>query len=166
MILSVVAIGLAAGLAVYPRAELEPIRRLVQSIGLVGAALMISAMLTGAPWVVGWATATLVTEYGLSLLGRPAVDPGAPFYAAALFLMVEVAYAALERRGRIAGLPGRPGRDAGRMIGFGLSALAVASLVLALASLPIAYGIFVQVAGVAAAAAVLATLVLLVRQRA
>lgn len=160
-----VAAGLAAGLALYPRAELEPISRLVQSIGLVGAALMIAAMVTGAPWVVGWATATLVTEYGLSLLARPSIDPAAPAYAAALFLMVEAAYAALERRARMAGLSGRAGQEVGRMIAFGLSALAVSALVLTLASVPVSYGILIQVAGVAAAAAVLATLVLLIQQR-
>ncbi len=161
-----VAVGLATGLALYPRAELEPISRLVQSIGLVGAIFMISAMVTGAPWVVGWATATLVTGYGLSLVARPAVDPLAPVYAAALFLMVEAAYAALERRARMAGLSGRALREGGRMMVFGLGAFAIAALVLTLASVPVAYGLLMQVSGVAAAAAVLATLVLLIRQRA
>jgi hypothetical protein len=162
----VVAIGMASGLAFYPEAELEAISRVVLIIGLFGVGLMISAMVFGAPWLVGWATVTLLAEYGLSLVARPSVDPRAPLYAAVLFLTVESAYASLERQARIAGLSGRFVGHVARWVVFGVSALAVAALVLTLASLPVAHGILVQVAGVAAAAAVLATLIFLVRQRA
>lgn len=161
-----VAISLAAGLALYPEAGLETIGRLVRIIGLAGLALMISTMITGAPWLVGWATAVLLTDYGLSLVGRAAIDGRAPVYAAALFLMVEAAYASLERRARIAGRSGRLRSEVGRLAGLALGAFALATLVLILASVPVAFGVLVQVAGAAAAAAVLATLVLLVRQRA
>jgi hypothetical protein len=162
----VVAVGLAVGLALYPEAELEAIGQLVRIIGLAGVALMASAMVTGAPWVVGWATVALLTEYGLSLVSRPTIDLRSPFYAAVLLLMVESAYASLERRAWIAGLTVRLTREVGRLAAFGLSAALLAALVLVLASVPVAYGILVQVAGVAAATAVLATLVLLVRRRA
>jgi hypothetical protein len=161
-----VAIGLASGLAFYPEAELEAISRVVPVIGLAGVGLMIAAMVSGAPWLVGWATVTLLTEYGLSLVTRPTIDPRTPLYAAVLFLTVESAYASLERRARIAGLSGRLAGEVARWAAFGVSAFAVAAVVLALASLPLAHGILVQVAGVGAAAAVLATLIFLVRQRA
>ena len=159
------AIGLATGLSLYPGAELSAISQLVRLIGVAGAALMILAMVAGASWVVGWATVMLLVAYGLSLVTRPAVDPGAPLYAAALFLMVESAYGSLERRGRIAGLTGLLTREIGRLMLFGLTALVLAALVLALASVPVAPGFLVQVAAVGAATAVLTTLVLLVRRR-
>jgi hypothetical protein len=153
-------------LAFYPEAELEAIGRLVRVAGLVGVALMISAMITGAPWLVGWATAALLTEYGLSLVDLPVIDRRAPLYAAVLFLMVEMAYASLERRAGVAGFPGGLVSEVARLVVFGLGAFGLTALVLLLASVPLAHGILIQVAGVAAAAAVLATLILLVRQRA
>ncbi len=164
--LAVLAVGLAVWLSSYPLAELEAISRLVRLIGVAGVALMVAAMVIGVPWVVGWATVTLVAEYGLSLIARNSVDLWAPLYAAALFLMVESAYASLEGRARIAGLSGRLRREIGRLLGLGLGAAALAALVLALASVPVAYGLLVQVAGVGAAAAVLTTLIFLVKQRA
>lgn len=160
------AAGLAWGLAVYPEAGVEELARLVQAIGLFGLLLMIMAMVTGAPWLVGWATATLLTDYGLSLIGKAAIDVLAPVYAAALYLMVEAAYASLERRARIAGRSGRVLHEAGRLLILTVTAGSLAALVLVLASVPVAHGILIQVAGGAAAAAVLATLTLLVRQRA
>ena len=160
------AVGLAVGLSSYPVADLEAISQLVRLIGVAGVALMAAAMVFGVPWLVGWATVTLVTEYALSLLAHPSIDVRAPLYAGALFLMVESAYAALERRARIAGPSGRLGREMSRLLALGSAAAAVAALVLVLASIPVAYGLLVQVAGVGAAAAVLTTLILLVRQRA
>jgi hypothetical protein len=159
------AVGLAFGLSAYPAAELEAISQLVRLIGAAGVALMILAMVMGVPWVVGWAAAALLGQYALSLLTRPAVDPGAAFYAAALILMVESAYASLERRARIAGRFGMLVREAGRLFVIGLAALALAALALALASVPVEYGLLIQVAGFGAAAAVLTTLVVLMRQR-
>ncbi|MDH5616543.1 MAG: hypothetical protein OEY62_08395 [Acidimicrobiia bacterium] len=161
-----VAVGLAVGLSSYPVADLDATNQLVRLIGVAGVVLMVAAMVIGVPWLVGWATVTLVTEYAFSLLARPSVDVWASLYAAALFLMVESAYATLERRARIAGPSGEVGREMSRLLVVGSAAVAVAALVLALASIPVAYGLLVQVAGVGAAAAVLTTLILLVRQRA
>ena len=160
------AVGLAVGLSSYPVADLEAISQLVRLIGVAGVALMAAAMVIGLPWLVGWATVTLVTEYALSLLARPSIDVRAPLYAGALLLMVESAYAALERRARIAGPSWRLRREMSRLLPLGSAAVTVAALVLGLASIPVAYGLLVQVAGVGAAAAVLTTLILLVRQRA
>lgn len=153
-------------MAFYPEAELEAIDRLVRVAGLIGVALMISAMITGAPWLVGWATTVLLTEYGMSLVELPVIDRRAPLHAAVLFLMVEMAYASLERRAGVGGFPGGPVSEVARLAVFGLAAFGLTALVLLLASVPLAHGILIQVAGVAAAAAVLATLILLVRQRA
>jgi hypothetical protein len=166
VILGALAVGLALGLALYPEAELETLTQLVRLIGLAGGALMIAGMVVGSPWVVGWATVVLLFQYGLSLIARPAADLWAPLYAAGLLLMVEAGYASLERRARIAGLSGALGREAGRLTALGVAAAALSALVLALASVPVAYGLLVQVAGVGAAAAVLTTMVLLVRRRA
>ena len=153
-------------LSVYPEAELEGIRRLGAMVGLTGVALMIAALVIGVPRVVGWSAVMLLAQYGLSLVSRGGVDPLAPVYAAALFLMVETAYASLERRAQIAGLSGMLPREVGRFLALGLASLGLAALVLALASVPVAYGFLVQVAGVGAAAAVLTTLIMLVRRRA
>jgi len=144
----------------------ETLTQLVRLIGVTGAVLMIAGMVGGAPWVVGWATVVLLFQYGLSLVARPAADLSAPLYASGLLLMVEAAYASLERRARIAGLSGRLGREAGRLVALGLAAAALSALVLAVASVPVAYGLLVQVAGVGAAGAALTTLILLVRRRA
>jgi hypothetical protein len=139
---------------------------LVRLIGIFGVALMISAMVTGAAWVVGWAAVVLVVEYGLSLISRGSSDPWVPLYAAGLLLMVESAYASLERRARIPGISGRFGRETFRMLSLAGAAAGVSAIVLALASVPVAYGLLIQVAGVGAAAAILTSLILLVRQRA
>lgn len=127
---------------------------------------MIAAMTVGVPWVIGWSAVVLVVQYGLSLIAHPSVDVWVPLYAAALFLMVESAYASLERRARMAGMFGRLRREWGQLLAQGVAAAALSALVLALASVPVAYGFLVQVAGAGAAAAVLTTLILLVRQRA
>jgi hypothetical protein len=161
-----VAVGLSVALSISPQAELETIRQLVRLIGISGAALMISAMVTGAAWVVGWATVMLFVQYALSLISRTSSDTWAPLYAVGLVLMVESAYASLERRARIPGVSGRFGREVIRLLVLGVAAGGLTAGVLALASLPVEYGLLVQVAGVGAAAAVLTTLILLVRQRA
>jgi hypothetical protein len=161
-----VAVGLAIGLSVYPESELEGISQLGRLAGLTGVALMIVALVRGVPRVVGWAAVILLAQYGLSLVSRAAVDPLAPVYAATLLLMVETAYSSLEWRARLAGPSGTPIQAVGRLLALGLAGLGLAALVLALASVPLAYGLLVQVAGVGAAAAVLTTLITLVRRRA
>ncbi len=157
---------MAFGLSVYPNAELDNIRQLVRLIGAAGLALMIAALVLGVRWAVGWATVVMVVGYGLSLIGRATVDLWAPAYAAGLLVMIESAYASLNGR-----LPTNTSRrvlkrDLGRLLALGLGGASIAVLVLALSSAPVAYGLLVQVAGVGAAAAVLTTLILLVRQRA
>jgi hypothetical protein len=162
----VIAIGMAVGLSVYPNAELDNIRQLVRLIGAAGLALMIAALVLGVRWAVGWATVVLVFGYGLSLIGRATVDLWAPAYAAGLLVMIESAYASLNGRLPINTSRRVLKRDLGRLLALGLGGAAIAVLVLALSSAPVAYGLLVQVAGVGAAAAVLTTLILLVRHRA
>ena len=154
------------GLSVYPNAELDNIRQLVRLIGAAGLALMIAAIVVGVRWAVGWATVVLVVGYGLSLIGRPTIDLWAPVYAAGLLVMIESAYASLNRRIPTNRSSGVLTRELGRLLALGLGAAAIGVVVMAMSSAPVAYGLLVQVAGVGAAAAVLTTLILLVRQRA
>lgn len=149
----------------YPTAHLDNLRQIVRLIAAAGLALMIAAMVVGVQWAVGWATVLMVAAYGLSLAGMPTVDRTAPVYAAFILLMVEMAYASLERRAGVMSVRGAGTRELSKLVALGLVAAFVAAFVLAVASAPVAYGLLVQVAGVGAAAAVLMTLVLLVRQR-
>ncbi len=159
------AVALALGLSLFPQADLEVIRRLVGLIGIAGVVSMISAVAVGVPWLIGWGSVLLLGQYGLSLAGGAPIDSRAPWYAAGLLLMVESAYASLEQRAKVSGLSGNLPRDVGRWAVFGLGGLCVAALVMWLASVPVTYGILVQVAGVGAATALLTTLVVLVRRR-
>lgn len=127
---------------------------------------MTAAVVIGAPRAVGWAAVMLLVQYGTSLVSREGVDPGAPVYAAVLYLTVELAHASVERRNRIPGPSVLPLREVGRLPVLGVAAWGIAGLVVALASLPVEYGLLVQVAGVGAAAALLTTLIMLVRGRA
>ncbi len=134
--------------------------------GLAGVVLIIAALVIGAPRTVGWAAAMLLVQYGISLVSRDGVDPGAPVYAAVLLLTVEMAYASLERRRRIPGPSGMRLRGLGRLPVLAVVGWAMAALVVVLASLPVEYGLLVQVAGIGAAAAVVTTLIMLIRARA
>lgn len=127
---------------------------------------MAFAMVLSSSWLVGWAAILLVVGYGFSLVGADTVDLRAALVAAAVYLMVEAAYVSLERRRRLVGPGGFALREVLRVGVLTAASFVLAAVILALVSVPIAYGILVQVAGVGAAAAVLATLVLLVRQRA
>lgn len=160
-----IATAVAAGLAVYPVAELAVLARLVRLIGWFGAGLMAAAMLAGTAWVVSWAAVVLLVQYGLALVNAPALDPWAPAVGAGLFLMVESAYLSLERRERLTGRRGLVLPETARVAGLALAAVAVGALVLAAASLRVTDGIVVQIAGIGAVAAALAALVLLVRRR-
>lgn len=116
-------------------------------------------------WLVGWSAVVLTVAYGLALIGRPDVDVLVPLYAAALVLMIESAHGSIDRRRRRNDVHPSGPREWGRMLTLGVTAALAALLILALSSVPVAYGLLVQVAGVGAAAAVLTTLILLVRQR-
>ena len=127
---------------------------------------MVFAMVLSSSWLVGWSAILLVVGYGVSLVGAESTDPRAALVAAAVYLMVESAFVSLERRFRLIGPGGFVLRETGRVIMLTAASLVLSALILALVSVPIAYGILVQVAGVGAAAAALGTLILLVRQKA
>jgi hypothetical protein len=103
--------------------------------------------------------AFLGLEYALLLLfAGDALDTRAPFVAAALFAIAELAYFALELRGAVADEPGTYLRRAGLVAGLSIAAVAVGVGILALAEAAGRGGALIQLLGAAAAVGALALL--------
>jgi hypothetical protein len=103
----------------------------------------------------------LGVEYGASLFAKDqALDVRAPVYAAALGLLAELAFLAIESRARPAFLARRLAAVAGLAVG----TLGLGALIVAVGALPRAGGLALGIAGVAAAVATLALVLLLARR--
>jgi hypothetical protein len=123
--------------------------------------------------VLGWPSLIPVSlvlvggMYGAQLaLDDAPLDAAAPLFAAVAFLVVELGYWSIEESEGAKGEPGNSLRRVALVAAMGLCALVVGSLLLALVDLIRAGGLAVDLVGAAAAAAVLAAVVLLARQKA
>ena len=138
---------------------------LAAGVGLLGALILVVALVARFPGLVAWAVALLGAGYSAALLLEGGtIDAGAPLYAVGLLLLAELAYWSLELH-----LPSDPGitaRRVGRLVLIALVAGGVSALVLAASELAAEGGLGLEALGVAAAGAALALVALLARSAA
>ena len=114
--------------------------------------------------VVGAGLALLGGEYGLHLvLDEPPADAGAALVGAALLGVGELAFWAIELRGRAPREPGRQARRLGFELALVLGGLTLAAVVLALADVSRVAVMGIELIGGAAAAGLLGLAVLALR---
>ena len=136
---------------------------------LGGAAVAAVALSVWRGWTSGvaWTIALLVGEYALALSvrdGDELVDARAPFYAAGLLLLAEVAYWSIDLR-----VAGREDaalmlRRVGALTGLALVSVAVGTFVIAASAVSLSSGLLWDAIGGAAAVATLAVLARLARR--
>jgi hypothetical protein len=131
--------------------------------GSLAVALLATGVLARVPAFATAGLALLGAEYAavLAIEAEP-LDRRAPVVAAALFLTAELAWWSLELRARIAAEAGSYLRRLAYLLGLTAGALALGGGVLALVDVVRISGLAVELAGAAAAVAILA-LALLVR---
>jgi hypothetical protein len=156
--LGAAALSGAAGLAVYAALAAHRLGSLLGVIGGAGLLVLAGALALRLPGLLAVAFVLLGGEYaGLFLTGDDAADVRAPLYGALLFVVAELAFAAVELR---AGTP-EPGIRARRgaaLIGLALAGVSLGAGVLAAATIPLAGGVALEAVGVVAAVALLAWL--------
>jgi hypothetical protein len=130
----------------------------VVPVGVFGAALLAVALLGRWSSLMPWAISFLGAQYAASLLIRGgAIDELAPFYAASLLVIAELAYWAIEER------PGRGGPSAmlGRVAllgALGLGAAAAGAAVLIASEGGAGSGLELKILGLVAATTTLGLL--------
>ncbi|GBE22373.1 MAG TPA: hypothetical protein ENH00_05775 [Actinobacteria bacterium] len=155
------AVLLAGVIGVFGPTGLPPLR-LVALVALVLLALGLTA---GALWPITGAVVLLVVEWAVGLAAGSIVSEWTPRLAVGLYLLIESGVTVLERRG-IVEAPGEPAW--GRIAGVAVTSLVVwtvAALIVQLSRFDVSAGALTQIAGSAAAAAVVATLSWLLRKR-
>jgi len=160
-LLGAFAVLLAGVIGVFGATGLPPLR-LVALVALVLSALGLTA---GASWPITGAAVLLIVEWAVGLAAGSVVSGWTPYFAVGLYLLVESGVTVLERRG-VVEAPEEP--NPGRIAAVAATSLvvwAVAALIVQLSRFEISVGAFTQIAGAAAAAAVVATLGRLLRKR-
>jgi hypothetical protein len=128
---------------------------LVGPVGILGSAVLAVALIMRWPGVLPWAIALLGGQYAVSLLLRDGgIDPLAPFYAAVLFVVAELALWALEARPTLGGSAVVVGRLA-RLALLASGAAAVGAGLLAASEGGAGGGLALQLLGLFAAVAAL-----------
>jgi hypothetical protein len=127
--------------------------------GGLAVLLLVAGLLPRLSFAIPLAIAFLGFQYALLLLfGGDALDTRAPFVAAALFAIAELAYFALELRDAVADEPGTYLRRASLVAGLSIAVVAVGVAILALAEATGRGGVLLQLLGAAAAVGALALL--------
>lgn len=135
-------------------------------VAAVGCVLLVAAVVLEWSPLVPASLVLVGTGYATHLgLDRPALDVRAPALAALLLLAAELAYWSLEESGEAGSDPGEGWRRLAVVVGFGVGALVVSALLLALVDLVRAQGLAVDLLGAAAAAGALVALALIARDR-
>lgn len=158
MTLAAAAVTGAALLAVYAALVTPRLGWLLATTGGAAVLVLSAALTLRLPALIAPAVVLLGGEYaGLFLTADTAVDVRAPLYGALFFLVIELALAALELR---AGTPepGLRARHAAALLGLALGGVALGSLVLAAATVPVHGGLALQAVGVVAAVTLLTAL--------
>jgi hypothetical protein len=127
-------------------------------VGVLGAALLAVALLGRWPSLMPWAISFLAAQYAASLLIRGGgIDELAPLYAAALLVIAELAYWAIEERPGRGGRPAMLGRLA-RLAALGLGAAAAGGAVLIASEGGAGSGLELKILGLVAATTTLGLL--------
>ena len=134
-------------------------RSVIGATGGLAVLLLIVGLLPRLSFAIPLAVAFLGFEYALLLLfGGDALDTRAPFVAAALFAIAELAYFALELRDAVADEPGTYLRRVSLVAALSLVVVAVGVAILALAETTGRGGVLLQLLGAAAAVGAFALL--------
>jgi hypothetical protein len=156
---------LAAALAVYglTRVLIPPG---LLTIGAAVAVLLLGLGVSGiAPAAIGWVLGLIGIAYAVSLyaVGAP-IDPLAPAVAGGLLLVGELSYWSLELRRPASGRALISVRRALSIAGLTAATGVMGSLILLVASLPLAGSLLTTMAGAAAALGALALVMVLARR--
>ncbi len=148
---------------VYPVLRPSSYRRLLVLGGGVSGFALGAAVVGRWPQLVGWGLAGLLLEYGFSLVGPDALDPGAPLYAASLLVLGELVAS-------IAGAPipigtGRHRYEVSRLSVIALGGAVASGFVMTVVWLLGRPGATGQLIGVVAAGIALVALVRLVQRQ-
>jgi hypothetical protein len=147
----------AAALAAYAAVDAERLRGLLAAGGVAATTALTAACLLRLPRLAAFGLVLLGAEYaGFFLVRGSTVDQRAPIYAAGFLVVAELAFAAMERRA-----PGTRELALFRVIllaGLAVAAVALGTLVLAFAAIPLGGGVALHAVGVAAAVALVVLL--------
>jgi hypothetical protein len=151
VILGVLAVAGAAGLAVYAALTAARVGAALGAVGGLAAVVLAVALVLRVPALVGVGLLVLGAEYAayFGVRGHE-VDSRAPLYGVAFLVVAELAYATLELR---AGKAAREvtARRVAALALLALGSVAVGTLALAAAATPIGGGVGLEAVGVAAA---------------
>lgn len=160
------ALALAGALASYPVWTALGLHELLAILGV--AALSVLAVSLASAWSAGilWSLLLLGGEYiGSLYTGSGPLNPGAPLYGGALFLLAELAYWSLDLRGLGPSAPDVQWRRTSRIALLALGGVALGELLLIVSTLAVEESLVLTVVGAAAAIGVLALLASLVWRR-
>src|SRR5262249_26309418 len=128
--------------------------RLFLLLGVAGVVALVAGTLVGHFAPVAAAIGLLGGAYTLHLvLDRPSLDPRSALFGAGLLLAAELGHWSLELRREVSREPGRAARRLAAELALCVGGLLVAALVLAAADLGRVGGTAIEIAGVAAAVA-------------
>ena len=150
------AVSVAAGAGFAASAAVGATRHqgFLAALGGAAAALLALALATGRTGGILCALVGLGAEYAAALrLSGGDVNLRAPFLAALLLVVGELAYWSLELRAPVRDEPGIRARRAGLILALGMSAVAAGTLLVAVSWTPVRGGLALQTAGVACAIA-------------
>jgi hypothetical protein len=135
------------------------------AFGAAGALLLLVALARADAGLVAWPVACLGTAYGIALLvqGR-STDGAAPLVAVGLFLCAELAAWSIDERLAIRAERAVLARRATALGALSFASLAVAALVVALASAPVGSGLAWVILGAASAVGIVGIAVSLARR--
>jgi hypothetical protein len=158
-----VATGAAAGLALLPALSTDGRVWAVAIVAGSAVLLLGSGVTLRRPVLLAWSLALLGAEYGIWLAQRGgSVDARAPLYAAGLLIVAELSYQGLERS-PVGAEPELLARRGLQLVLMAVGTVAVGTVVLGAASIPIGGGAALTTAGVAALLLALALLARLAR---
>jgi hypothetical protein len=125
----------------------------VGGIGGAAVAVLAFSLIVRWPTPLAWSLALLGAEYGAWLTERGAdVDTRAPLYAAGLLLVAELAFDGIERR-VVPAEPELVARRGLQLAGLGIGSIALGTVVLAAATIPLQGNVALTGVGVVAAIA-------------
>lgn len=152
-------------MAVYPLVGLAPEWRPLVFLGMLGFAGLLLALAVAWPAAVGWSMSALVLQYGLSLVGRSAIDVYALLYGALMVVTTELALSVIERRPVASTRRPMPRFEIVRIAALGAGTATLAGLVLLVTSIDLPHERWLPPVAIGAVTISLAIFVSLARRR-